>query len=520
MSTKSLLKSTGIISLGTALSRILGFVRDIMIANFFGTGAAIQAFFIAFKIPNLLRHFVAEGATNAAFVPVLSEYISEKGKKEFIHLANVLLNVLLIVLAIIVILGSLAAPFIIRIIAPGFISEPGKLNLAVDLLRVLFPYIFIIGIAAYCMGILNSMKHFAAPAIAPIFLNASIIITMLVLRDKIDVAILSCAVLVGGILQLIIQIPVLYKKGVRLQIPYTLHHPAAKTIMRLLMPRILGATVYQFNIVIDSMLASLHMIVGAGGIAALYYSNRLIQLPTAVFGIAIATAALPTLSGHFSKSNMNKFKDTLNFSLKALFIMMIPATVGFIVLGGQIVRILFERGEFTGYSTTITSQALIFYSIGLFSYAGIKILVFSFYSMHDTLTPVKTASLSLAINVIFNLILMWPLKLAGLALATSIAGLCNFFLLLYLLKKKIGSFGESHMLGFMSKIMASSMIMGLMLFIVSSQIGDRFINKGILFEASYLLLIILAGAVVYFGMLHVLRVRELGKFTAWVLKRK
>lgn len=520
MSTKSLLKSTGIISFGTALSRILGFVRDIMIANFFGTGGAIQAFFIAFKIPNLLRHFVAEGATNSVFVPVLSEYRVKKSNKEFLHLANVLLNALLIALAIFVVLGSAGAPLIVRAIAPGFIADQGKLQLAIDLLRMLFPYIFLIGLASYFMGILNSLKHFTVPAFSPILLNVSIIAAMLIFRDKIDVAILAAAILVGGALQLIAQLPVLYKKGIKLKIPYTLRHPAAKNVMRLLIPRLMGATVYQLNVFVDTILASLHWIVGAGGIAALYYSNRLIQLPTAVFGIAIATAALPILSGHFSKSDMNKFKETLNFSLKSLFIVMIPATVGFIVLGDKIIRILFERGEFTAYSTMITSQALIFYSIGLFSYAGIKILVFCFYSMQDTVTPVKTASLSLAINLIFNLILMWPLKLAGLALATSIAGLCNFFLLLHLLKKRIGPFGESHMTGFLSKIILSSVVMGLILFIVPAKIGDFFARKGIFFDAAYLFLSIVAAVIVYFGMLHILRVRELGKFTAWVLRRR
>ncbi|MDB4349584.1 murein biosynthesis integral membrane protein MurJ [Omnitrophica bacterium] len=520
MSTRSLLKSTGIISLATAISRVLGFVRDILIASFFGTGGPIQAFIVAFKIPNLLRHFVAEGATSSAFVPVLSEYLVTKDKDEYRHLANVLLNILVIVLVVIVLIGTAAAPFIVRVIAPGFVTEPYQLKLATDLTRVMFPYIFLVGLAAYAMGILNSLKHFSTPAFAPALLNLSIIITMLVFWRNMNVAILACAVLVGGILQFLIQLPVLYRKGIKLKMPYMLYHPAAKKVVKLLFPRLLGATVYQLNVLIDTILASLYWIVGAGGIAALYYANRLIQLPTAIFGISLATAALPTLSGHFAKKDMNKFKETLNFSLKSLFLIMIPATIGLIVLGNHIVRILFQRGEFTPYSTMITSQPLMFYSIGLFSYAGIKILVFCFYSMQDTMTPVKTASVSLAVNIIFNLILMWPLKLAGLALATSIAGACNFFLLLYLLRRKIGAFGEKHMALFLGKVIIAALVMGSALYAVKDYIGALLLQKGILFNVLYLFSSVAIGALIYFGALYLFRVQELGKFVAWILRKR
>jgi putative peptidoglycan lipid II flippase len=518
MSTRSLLKSTGVISLATAASRILGFVRDILIANFFGTGGSIQAFIVAFKIPNLLRHFVAEGATSSAIVPVLSEYLVTKEKYEYWRLVNILLSVLLIALLIIVVIGTMGAPFIVRLIAPGFINKPHQLNLAIDLTRILFPYIFIIGLAAYATGVLNSLKHFSAPALGPALLNLSLIATIFFFRYDMDVAILACAVLAGGILQLLIQIPVLYKKGMGFETPKTIYHPAAKRVARLFFPRLLGATVYQLNVLIDTILASLYWIVGAGGIAALYYSNRLIQLPTAVFGIALATAALPTLSTDFAQNNMIKFKETLNFSLKSLFLIMVPATVGFLILGDQIIRILFERGEFTQHSTIITNQALFFYSIGLFSYAGIKILVFSFYSMQDTMTPVKTASISLAINIIFNLILMWPLKIGGLALATSIAGISNFFLLLYLLRKKIGAIGNGYMISFLGKTVFSAGLMGLVLFLAARHFDRILLTKGVLFNGLYLFSSIVLGILIYSATLYFLRVRELGKFVKWILR--
>jgi len=519
MSTRSLLKSTGIIGGGTALSRVLGFVRDILIANFFGTGGSIQAFLIAFRIPNLLRQVVAEGATNSAFVPVLSEYLVTKEKVEYWRLVNVLLSIVLVALLFIVVAGTFAAPLIVRVVAPGFINEPAQLSLAIDLTRMLFPYIFFVGLAAYAIGILNSLKHFTAPALAPAFLNLSMIAVILFFRQRIDVAILSCAVLLGGMLQFFIQLPVLYAKGMRPELPKTLYHPAAKTIMRLFFPRLLGSAVYQLNLLIDTILASLYWIVGAGGIAALYYSNRLIQLPTAIFGISLATAALPALSANFAQNDMGKFKDTVYISLKCLFLIMIPATVGFVILGNDIVRTLFERGEFTAYSTMITNQALLFYSIGLFSYAGIKILVYSFYSMKDTMTPVKTAGISLVINVVFNLILMWPLKIGGLALATSIAGLSNFFLLFYLLRKRIGHFdGERDMVPFLAKVVLSSVLMGILLYFGAKNSGVLLSGKGVLFNGLYLMISIALGAVIYFAGLQILRVKELGKFLRWILR--
>jgi putative peptidoglycan lipid II flippase len=512
MSTKSLLRSTGIIGLGTAASRVLGFARDILIANFFGTGISIQAFVVAFKIPNLLRHFVAEGAANSAIVPVLSEYLVTKKKEEYWHLVSVLLNIMTLVLAVIVLIGVAAAPFIVRAIAPGFVTEPHQLKLAVDLLRTLFPYIFLIGLAAYSMGVLNSMKHFTAPALAPVLLNLSMITAILIFRGRLNVAILAGAALVGGFLQLIIQIPVLYKMGMRIRIPSPLKHPAAGRILKLLVPRLMGATVYQLNVLVDTVLASLHWIVGAGGIAALYYSNRLIQLPTAVFGISLATAALPTLSAHFTKGDMEGFKDTLNFSLKGLFIIMIPAAVGLVALGDQIIRVLFERGEFGAYSTMITSQAMAFYAIGLFSYAGIKILVFCFYSMQDTMTPLKTASISLGINLALNLLLMWPLKIGGLALATSIAGIINFTMLLYLLRKRIGDFGQKDLITFLIKTFAAAAVMGAALYAGAAYFGRM--------NIAYLIFSIAAGIAIYFIMLHILGVKEPGKFAKWALRIK
>lgn len=520
MSTKSLIKSTTIISVATAVSRILGFVRDILIARFFGTGKLIQAFVVAFRIPNLVRRMVGEGAVNSAFVPVLSEYLATKKKEDYWQLAGVILNLLVVTLMAIVIIGVAASGFIVRVIAPGFVKDPSQLELAIKLTRIIFPYILLIGLTTYAMGVLNSLRHFVAPAFAPCLLNISVIATILLLYRDITVTALAIAVLAGGILQLALQIPVLYKKGMRIKFPIGFRHPAIRKIGALLVPRILGSAVYQLNILVDNILASLYWIVGAGGIAALWYSNRLIQFPTAIFGIALATAALPVLSGHFVRSEVDEFKRTISFSLKSILFFMMPATVGFMMIGGPIIEALFQRGEFTAYSTMITSQALFFYAIGLFSYAGVKVLVFSFYSMQDTLTPVKTASIALFLNIILNLILMRPLKIGGLALATSVAGIFNFTALFYLLRKKIGPLDDRNILGFSIKIILASLFMGgvlllllrIPLYISISETG------GLLLNAAGLLILIAISIFVYMSALFLLRVKELGEIFKWTKK--
>ncbi|PIW68698.1 MAG: murein biosynthesis integral membrane protein MurJ, partial [Candidatus Omnitrophica bacterium CG12_big_fil_rev_8_21_14_0_65_42_8] len=288
---KHIIKSAGIIGFATVISRVLGFMRDIIIAKFFGTAKYAEAFVVAFRIPNMLRDLIGEGAANAAFVPVLSEYAVKK-KEEFWELANVILNLLLITLSAITIAGVLASPLIVRLIAPGFLDDPEKFAITVRLTRLMSPYILLIGLTAYMMGVLNSLKHFSMPAFGPCLLNIAIIICAIIWGES--VMGLASGVLIGGVLQLAVQMPVLYKKGFKFSFTRKLNHPAANKIGILLLPRMLGSCVYQVNLFINTILASLSGIVGSGGVAALYYANRIFQFPLAIFGIAIAQAILPT----------------------------------------------------------------------------------------------------------------------------------------------------------------------------------------------------------------------------------
>lgn len=501
---KSIAKSAGVIGLATSLSRVLGFIRDIVIATFFGTALYAQAFVVAFRIPNLLRDLVGEGAMNAAFVPVLTEELTKKGRQDFFKLAQVMLNILFVALLIITVFGILASPLIIRLIAPGFLADQEKFQVTVTLTKILFPFLILVGLWAYAMGVLNTLGHFAAPAFGPAILNMSMILCAACFGE--NVFGLATGVLAGGALQLFIQVPALYLKGWRFRLTRDFAHPKAKRIGVLLIPRGLGACVYQVNVFISTILASLSNVAGEGAVAALYYANRIWQLPLAIFGIALAQAALPAMSRQAALNNIEALKDTLLFSLRALFFILVPSSIGLMVLSAPITKLLFERGAFTAYSTQITASALFFYAIGLVACGGIKVLVSAFYSLQDTLTPVKVAIGSLFINIILNVIFMFPLKAGGLALATSLSAVFNCVLLYIFLRRKIGRLGISRVLDSLAKILLAGIAMGILCYFTRLRINA--------------IVSIVAGLAVYILACLLFGSRELKEILSWISKRK
>jgi len=459
---RSLIKSTSILSVGTLTSRIFGFLRDVVLAKLLGTGLRADAFFVALRIPNLFRDLVGEGATNAAVVPIFSEYKDNKTKEEFWHFASVMLSLALIVLSVITLLGILLAPIIVRVLVPGFMADPEKLQLTIQLTRIMFPYLVFIGLTAYSMGILYTFRSFKVPAFTPCLLNISIIISALVASQMMEEPIFGIAigVLIGGVLQLLVQLRPLSKVGMRYKRPKSMNHPGAKRIGKLLMPRMLGTGVYQLTVLIDTFCASLAMIVGAGGISAIYYANRIINFPMGIFSVAMASAALPTLSGLANKKDIASIKRMINFSLENIFFIMCPTTVILFLLASPVIRVLFQRGEFGIYSTSITSWALSFYALGLFGFGGIKIMVTAFHALQDTKTPVKVAALCLTINAILNFILMFPLKVGGIALASAISGTIDFLILFYIMDKRLGGLSEG-LSRYFTKVIVASGITGL-----------------------------------------------------------
>lgn len=458
-------RSAGVISIATLVSRILGFLRDIVIARLFGIYIYAQAFVIAFRIPNLFRDLVGEGASNAAIVPVLSEYNLKHSKEEFWELANILLNLLVVILSAITILGIIFSPLIVRLIAPGFIASPDKLQATINLNRIIFPYILLIGLAAYAMAVLNSLKNFAVSAFAPCLLNIAIIICALLLGEGTKG--LAAGVLLGGILQLAVQVPVLYKKGFRPRFTRCFQHPGVIQIRRLMLPRLASSGIYQLNNFVDSIFGSLAAIVGDGGVAVLYFAYRLIQFPIGIFSNAIAQAILPTFSTQVLEDDQENLKNTLSWGLRAVFLVMLPVTAIFMVLAGPLVFTLFGGGRFDLNSGSLTSNALFFYSIGLCAYGGTKILQSCFFALKDTVTPTKIAGITLIMNIILNAFLMFPLKIGGLALATSVSGIVTFFFLFSILSRRLGGFQERKILKSFLRIFAAALCMAGVCFLVN-----------------------------------------------------
>lgn len=512
---RSLASSAGIISFATLCSRILGFLRDVIIARIFGVYIYAQAFVVAFKIPNLLRDLLGEGAANAALVPVFTEYRASRSKEEFWELANVVLNLSLVILAAVTILGIIFSGLIVRLIAPGFLADPEKLAATVKLSRIIFPYILLISLSAYSMSLLNSLRHFAIPAFAPCLLNISIILFALVFGEGIKG--LSLGVLVGGALQLAVQIPVLYRKGFRFKPFKRFRHPQAKEIGRLMLPRILSSSIYQLNNFVDSIFASFAVLVGEGGVAVLYFAYRLILFPLGIFSTALSQAVLPTFSSQALEPGKKSLKDTLHFSLRANFFVLLPASAGFMALAYPIVSILFGGGRFDDYSARSTAQALFFYSIGLFAYGGTKILQSCFFALKDTVTPTKVAGMALAMNIVLNCALVFMLKLKGIALATSISGIFTFLILFFRLKKKLRfSYTGDILISFTRSLCASACTGCICYLAWSSNVIDigntqkKFLNLGTL---------LVLGAASYMVFCALFRVKEMSQLREWIVEK-
>jgi putative peptidoglycan lipid II flippase len=451
-------KAAGVVGTATLLSRVLGFVRDAVIAWFLGAGFSSDAFIAAFRIPNLMRRLFAEGSLSSAFIPVFTDYVVKQGQPEAFNLARSAFKSLAAILVIVTICGILLSPWIVRFIAPGFGAD--KLELTITLTRLMFPYIFFIGLVALCMGILNVLGHFAAPALAPVILNLSIIGAVLIISPGLSTPVVGLAlgVLIGGVLQLFAQLPVLIRKGFRFRKKAKLFHPGLKQVFVLIPPVILGGAVYQVNIVIGTLLGSL---LAEGSITYLYFADRLVQFPLGVFAIAAATAVLPSLSRQAANREFNALRDTFGYALRLVFFITVPAMVGLIVLREPIVALLFQRGQFDAEATRLTAQALLYYSIGLWAFSAVRIVTATFFAMQDTRTPVKMAVISIGVNIILGMILMRPLSHSGLALATSIASIMNLGLLIRALRTKLGSLGWRNIARSFGRTLLCSIGMGI-----------------------------------------------------------
>ncbi len=429
-----LLRSGLIVSMMTMLSRVLGLVRDIVIANLFGAGSGADAFFVAFKIPNFLRRLFAEGAFNQAFVPVLSEYRSQRDRVAVKGLINAVAGTLGLTLAGITLLAILAAPLLVWVFAPGFSQLPEKQALTAEMLRLTFPYLLLISMTAFAGSILNSYDRFAVPAFTPVLLNLSLIGSAIWLTPMMAEPVMALAwgVLIAGSVQLLFQIPFLARIGLLPRPKVGWKDEGVCRIMKLMAPALFGVSVSQINLLLDTVLASFLI---SGSVSWLYYSDRLVELPLGVFAIAIATVILPSLSTKHAEKSQQGFAKTLDWSMRMVLLIAVPAAVALIVLAEPLLFTLFQYGAMTVHDVDMAAMSLRAYAVGLIAFMLIKVLAPGYYARQDTKTPVKIGIKAMVANMVFNLSLVFWLEHAGLALATSLSAFLNAGLLWYGLKK-------------------------------------------------------------------------------------
>lgn len=430
-----LVKAAGIIGVATFSSRILGFIRDMVLARLFGAGLAADAFFVAYRVPSLLRELFAEGSMSAAFIPIFSEYLARRSRRDAWELASAAFTTLLTILTGICILGIMIAPWLVPLIAPGFSNDPQRLALTTLLTQIMFPYLLFIGLSALAMGVLNSVRSFAVPAFSPVMFNIAIITCAFLVAPFFAQPILAVAigVVIGGLAQFLVQLPALQRAGFLFAWRTEFGHDGVRRIGWLMAPALVGLSVTQINILVSTILASYF----PGGPTYLFYGMRLIQFPLGVFGVALATAVLPSLSSHAANGNLEALRETLGFGLRLIFFIIFPAMVGLILLRVPIVHLFFEHGRFTAADTSGTAAAVLAYAVGLWAFAGVRIVVSAFYALQDTRTPVMVAGVALASNIVLSLALMGPFKHAGLALATAISAMINVGLLVIFLVRRL-----------------------------------------------------------------------------------
>lgn len=455
----SIARAAGIVGFWTVLSRVLGFVRDMATALFMGAGPGADAFFVAFRIPNLLRRLFAEGALSAAFIPVFVETLQKEGKDAAGTLARATLTFAAGVLFAVTMLGILTSPWIVRIIAPGFTDEAVKFGLTVSLNQIMFPYILFISLTALASGILNSLGYFAAPAAAPILLNVSMIFSLTLCAGRLEMEpyyALAWGVLVAGVLQLALQAPFLRRAGVRLRPNFNFRNPQLRRVGVLFIPAAFGGAVYQINVLLGTVLASL---LPSGSVSWLYYADRIVELPLGVFAIALGTAALPSMSRLAASHDLEGLRRSLSYSLRLIAFFTLPASVALIVLGEPIIAVLFQRGLFSYGDTQQTAYALTCYTVGLWAFSALKVTTQVFFALKDTKTPVWVSCVAVAVNVGVGVALMGPMAQGGLALATSLSAAFNVLVLFKLLGPRLGGFPAPGLGDSLVRIIAASLIM-------------------------------------------------------------
>ncbi len=454
--------ATGVVGSLTLLSRVSGLARDVVIGYLLGARSAADAFFVAFRIPNLLRRLTAEGALSAGFVPVLSEYLTTRGRREAIEASRVIVTFAILCLLLLTVAGLLFPALLARLFAPGFAAAPDQFSLTVRLVRIMFPSILFVSLAALAMGYLNTFRHFMAPALAPVLLNLSIIAAAFLLVPLLaqPVVSLACGVLLGSVAQLLLQLPFLHRYGFSWRPSLDFRSTALFRFLRLMGPAVIGAAVYQLNVLASTILASL---LEPGSVSYLYYADRLLQFPLGVFAVALGTAALPSFSSLAARNDLSGLKTTLGYALRMVNFIALPSALGLMVIAVPVFSLLFQRGAFAAEDVLASARTLVFLAMGLWAVSASRVLVPLFHAMMDTRTPVRVAFWTFVLNLLLSLMLIGPvdaapgdngfvravaalsqgagvldLSYAGLALANALSATFQFAVLLWLAVRRLG----------------------------------------------------------------------------------
>jgi len=501
----NLLRTLATVSSLTLLSRILGFVRDFVIARTFGAGMLTDAFFVAFRLPNLLRRMFAEGAFSQAFVPLLAEYRNQRTAEETRTLVNRVATTLFLVVLLVATLGVIGAPLLIHVTAPGFSADADKFAMTVMLTRITFPYILFMALVALAAGILNTWSRFALPAFTPVLLNLSFIGMALFAAPYFDPPILALAwaVFLGGLLQLAIQLPALQRIGMLPRFDFAPGDPGVRRVLRLMAPAVLGVSVAQISLLINTVFASFLV---SGSVSWLYYADRLMEFPAGLLGAALGTILLPSLSRAHSSANPTEFSALLDWGLRLTFILTLPAALALAILGVPLVSTLFQHGAFTGNDVLQTREALLAYSIGLTGLILVKVLAPGFYARQNIKTPVKIALLTLAVTQAMNLAFIVPLKHAGLALSIGLASCLNAALLFHGLRKRNDYLPSPGWFSFAWKLALALLVLGVTLWFGMGKETD-WLTTPAMTRVLHLSAIVGAGMTAYFLTLWLLGFR-------------
>jgi putative peptidoglycan lipid II flippase len=531
---ESVVRSAGVVSIAVFMSRVTGLLRESIMARLFGAGLIYDAFMLGFRIPNLTRDLFAEGALSSAFVPTFTEYLANRGKQEAARLANLVATALILVVGILCALGVIFAPQLVRLLAPGYAAVPGKFELAVTMTRTMFPFLLLVALAAQAMGVLNACNKFGVPAMASTFFNIGSVGFGIVLGIWLGPFLhltriegMAIGVVLGGALQLVWQLPSLYHLGFRFRAAFDWKHPGLTRIFGLMVPAILGNAAVQINVMVNTNFASTvyDPVRGLDGpVSWLSYAFRFMQLPLGLFGVAMASATLPSISRSAAAGNMDEFRRTLSKSLGMVFLLTLPSSVGLAVLGKSIIGGIYQGGRFQLYDTQQTALALSCYSIGLAGYAALKVLSPAFYALGDARTPMLVSLGSIAVNFATAEIMIRFTRLghAGLALSTSAVALFGFFLLFEILRRRIGGVHGRELAAGIGKVLAASLVMAGVTALSSHEM-ERWLGVSQMARLGDLAVSIPLGLLVFYAICRTLGVDEIDmairSFTAPVTRR-